>query len=226
MTQPAGAPGLRPVRRRRDSRRAPRIGIFGGTFDPPHVGHLAAAEWARDQLELDRVVFVPAGTPPHKRGRARSTVAARLAMTRLAVRGQAAFAVSDLETRRGGPSFTIDTLRTLAAREPHASLYLILGEDNLDEFHAWREPEAILALATLVVALRPQPATNVGGAVRRRTACVVRGMGRRGAVVTLDNPGIDLSSSAIRARARGGHSIRYLVPPAVERYICRTRLYR
>ncbi len=211
---------------RRSVRVAPRIGIFGGTFDPPHLGHLAAAEWARDQLCLDRVVFVPAGTPPHKRDRARSAAEARLAMTRLAVRGQPGFVVSDLETRRRGPSFTVDTLRALAARDPRARWYLIVGEDNLAEFASWREPEAILELATLVVALRPRPASSARAASRHRTTGGVRGMSRRGVVVTLDNPGIDLSSSAIRARARAGHSIRYLVPAAVERYITRTRLYR
>ena len=225
MVMAAGskAPGVRP---RRALLVAPRIGVFGGTFDPPHHGHLAAAEWARDQLGLDKVVFVPAGTPPHKRDRARSSAAARLAMTRLAVRGQPGFVVSDLETRRRGPSFTIDTLRALAAREPRAHWYLIVGEDNLAEFATWREPDAILELATLVVALRPRPASNARVTGRHRVAVRVPGMSRRGAVVTLDNPGIDLSSSAIRARERAGHSIRYLVPAAVERCISRTRLYR
>ncbi len=213
------------VRRARTPRGAARVGVFGGTFDPPHLGHLAAAEWARDQLELDRVVFVPAGTPPHKRGQSRSDAAARLAMTRLAVRAQAGFTVSDLEIRRRGPSFTIDTLRAFAARDARARWFLILGEDNLVEFDSWREPEAILERATVVVALRPRPVSN-GRPEHHRVHGMVRGMSRKGAVVTLDNPGIDLSSSAIRERVRGGRSIRYLVPAAVERYIARTRLYR
>ena len=224
MAATAGMQAVRVVRRRGTG--APRVGVFGGTFDPPHLGHLAAAEWARDQLGLERVVFVPAATPPHKRDRTRSPVAARLAMTRLAVRGQAGFVVSDLETRRRGPSFTVDTLRALALRAPRSRWFLIVGEDNLNEFHSWREPEAILTLATLVVALRPKPVVNGRGTVGGHVADVVRGMARRGAVVTLDNPGIDLSSSAIRSRARRGRSIRYLVPPAVERYIARTGLYR
>jgi nicotinate-nucleotide adenylyltransferase len=192
-----------------------RVGLFGGTFDPPHLGHLALAEWAREQLDLERVVFMPAGAPPHKRGRDLSPVEARVAMTRLAVKGQPAFTVSTLETRRRGPSFTVDTLRALKARHPRAKLYLVIGADSLDDFANWHAPREILALATLAVASRPG-----SGRVRRPA------IGRRGAVVWLDNPGIALSSSAIRARAASGRSIRYLVPDVVERYIMRRRLYR
>lgn len=189
-----------------------RIGLFGGTFDPPHAGHLAIAEWAREQLRLDRVLFVPAGTPPHKRGRRMSSAAARVAMTRLAVRGHPAFRVSTLEVRRAGPSFTADTLRDLHAAFPGARLFLIMGEDSLDDFRTWHEPGAIAALATLAVARRPD---------RPRT----RPRPPRG-VVWLDNPGLDLSSSGIRARARAGRSVRYLVPDAVAAYMVRRRLYR
>jgi nicotinate-nucleotide adenylyltransferase len=189
-----------------------RVGLFGGTFDPPHAGHLAIAEWAREQLRLDRVLFVPAGTPPHKRGRRRSSARCRVAMTRLAVRGNPAFRVSTLETRRAGPSFTVDTLRALRASFPKARLFLIMGEDSLDDFRTWHEPGAIVALATLAVARRPgRPRT------RRRPP--------RG-VVWLDNPGLDLSSSVIRARVRAGRSVRYLVPDTVAEHIRRRRLYR
>ena len=189
-----------------------RIGLFGGTFDPPHAGHLAIAEWAREQLRLDRVLFVPAGTPPHKRGRRMSSAATRIAMTRLAVRGNPAFRASTLEARRAGPSFTADTLRSLRRSFPDARLFLIMGEDSLDDFGTWHEPGAIAALATLAVARRPGP----------------RGPKRRAprGVVWLGNPGLDLSSSAIRARARAGRSLRYLVPDAVAAYIARRRLYR
>src|SRR5216684_4511570 len=106
-----------------------RVGLFGGTFDPPHLGHLAIAEWAREQLGLERVVFMPAGAPPHKRRRDLSRAEARVAMTRLAVRGQPAFVVSTLEIRRRGPSFTVDTLRALGRRYAGARLYLVLGAD-------------------------------------------------------------------------------------------------
>ena len=195
-----------------------RIGLFGGTFDPPHLGHLALAECAREQLRLDRVLFVPAGTPPHKRGRQLSSARSRVAMTRLAVRGQAAFAVSTLEVRRRGPSLTLDTLRHLHAGFPGARIYLLMGADSLDDFRFWHEPRAIAALATLAVARRPR-----AGGTRRRT----RSGARRGArVVQLDNPVLELSSSDIRARARAGRSVRYLVPDAVAAYLARHRLYR
>jgi nicotinate-nucleotide adenylyltransferase len=132
-----------------------RIGLFGGTFDPPHLGHLALAERARDQLRLDRVIFMPSGLPPHKRRRAVAPPAHRLAMTRIAVRGNAGFVVSALETRRRGASYTVDTLRALAAREPEARLYLVIGEDSLRDFPTWHAPEEIAELAALAVAPRP-----------------------------------------------------------------------
>jgi nicotinate-nucleotide adenylyltransferase len=187
-----------------------RLGVFGGTFDPPHVGHLALAEWAREALRLDRVLFVPAGTPPHKRRSDLSSATDRLAMTRLAVRGHPAFEVAGLEARRRGPSFTVDTLRALRAAHPGARLVLLIGQDSLAEFETWRDPDAIARLATLAVALRP-------GARRPRA---------RRRVAWLDNPGLDVSSSAIRARVRAGRSVRYLVPDAVAAHIARRGLYR
>ncbi|MEK7330297.1 MAG: nicotinate-nucleotide adenylyltransferase [Candidatus Eisenbacteria bacterium] len=191
-----------------------RIGLFGGTFDPPHLGHLALAEHARDRLRLDEVRFIPAGQPPHKRGEPITSAAGRVAMARLAVRGNPAFTVSTIETRRGGPSFTIKTLREVAAEAPRARLYLLLGADSLDDFASWRDPEAILRLVTLVVAHRP----GAGGPRRG-----VPG-GRR--VVRLDNAELALSSSLVRVRVRAGRSVRYLVPDAVAAYIARHRLYR
>ena len=203
-----------------------RIGLFGGTFDPPHVGHLALAEWAREALRLDRVLFVPAGRPPHK-GRARLTgVAHRVAMTRLAVRGERAFTVSAIEARRDGPSFTVDTLRALR-RAPRVRIFLLMGADSLEEFHTWRDPAGIQAMATLVVADRPG-ASGKGAAAARRARRPVRPPGVPGArrVVWLENPALEVSSSAIRARLRAGRTVRYLIPDAVVRYIARHRLYR
>jgi len=201
-----------------------RIGLFGGTFDPPHVGHLALAEWARESLRLDRVLFVPAGHPPHK-GRARlSSVGHRLAMTRLAVRDNRAFTVSELEALRDGPSFTIDTVRALRRREPRARIFLLMGADSLAEFSTWREPEGILAFATLAVAPRPGPSAAAGRPARRG----VPGLRLAGdaRIAWLRNPGLDVSSSAIRSRLRAGRSVRYLIPEAVARYIARHHLYR
>ena len=191
-----------------------RIGVFGGTFDPPHVGHLALAEWAREALSLDRVIFVPAARPPHKRGKRMSAAEDRVAMTRLAVRGNRAFAVSTIEVRRTGPSYTVDTLRALARAHPRAQLWLLMGEDSLREFHTWHAPERILALARLAVAGRP-------GARAPRSV----GRAARGRVVVLRNPGLQIASSAIRARVRAGRSVRYLVPDAVARYAAAHRLY-
>jgi nicotinate-nucleotide adenylyltransferase len=189
-----------------------RIGIFGGTFDPPHVAHLALAEWAREQLRLDRVVFVPAARPPHKERRRITAATARVAMTRLAVRGNRAFKVSTIEVRRKGPSYTVDTVRAMHRAYPDAMLYLVVGEDSLREFHTWHAPDAILALARLAVADRP------GSRVRAAAKHAHR-------VVRIRNPELQISSSAIRARARRGRSVRYLVPDAVARYIERHRLY-
>ena len=199
-----------------------RIGIFGGTFDPPHAGHLALAEWAREKLHLTRVLFVPAGTPPHKRGRRVSDARHRVAMTRLAARGNPAFEVSTLETRRSGPSFTVETLRALHANHPRARLYLLIGADSLAEFHTWREPDEIARLAILAVAERLP-----GRAARTRAhaaAAPMRPGSRR--MVQLGNPVFDVSSSMLRRRAAAGGSLRYLVPEAVERYVAKHRLYR
>jgi len=191
------------------------LGLFGGTFDPPHVGHLALAEWARERLRLDRVLFIPAGQPPHKRARPISSAAARLAMIRLATRGHPSFEVSTLELEAEGPSFTVDTLRRIGARHPRARLFLVVGADSLDEFRTWRSPAEILACATLAVGARP-------GAGRPAT----RAWATRHGVVWLGNPALEVSSSLVRERARAGRSLRYLVPDAVARYIVRHRLYR
>lgn len=191
-----------------------RLGLFGGTFDPPHVGHLALAEWARERLHLDQVVFVPAGQPPHKRTARLSSARHRLAMTRLATRDNRAFVVSTVELGAAGPSYTIETLRRLQRAQRAERWFLLIGMDSLDEFSTWHEPEAILELATLAVAERPHP----GPAARRRAP-------RRG-VVWLGNPGLDVSSTLVRARARSGRSVRYLVPDGVAGYIARHRLYR
>jgi len=192
-----------------------RIGIFGGTFDPPHLGHLVLAEWARVRLRLDHVWWVPVGQPPHKRRRDLSPSPARVAMARLAIRGHASFRVSLHEVRASGPSYTVDTLRALAKRSTDR-VYLILGADSLDDFHNWNEPQEILRMATLAVAGRPGSGSRGGRADRRWT--------RR--VVWLGNPEIDISSSLVRQRVRAKESVRYLVTDPIARYITKHRLYR
>jgi nicotinate-nucleotide adenylyltransferase len=200
------------VTRRAGSR--PRIGLLGGTFDPPHLGHLLLAEAAREALALDRVVFVPARMPPHKRGRRVTPPATRLALLRAALRGSG-FAVSTVELDRPGPSYTVDTLERIAARGVPAELFLLVGADSLADLPTWREPERILSLARLAVAARP------GAAAPPRLA---RRFARR--IVALGNPAVAIASSDLRARVAAGRSIRYLVPPSVERAIARLGLYR
>jgi nicotinate-nucleotide adenylyltransferase len=200
-----------------------RVGLFGGTFDPPHLGHLVVAQWALDRLKLDRVLFIPSGTPPHKLGRPVTPAADRVAMTRLAVRGNRAFEVSTLEARRRGSSYTVDTLRALRARSGETRVFLLIGEDSLEQFHTWREPESILELATLAVAPRGgRPAHSTRHARRPGQGAAVPS--RR--FVWLDSPLILISSSEIRRRSRQGRSLRYLVPEPVAAYIARHRLYR
>lgn len=196
--------------------RGRRIGVLGGSFDPPHLGHLALAEWARVQLSLEQVLFVPAGDPPHKSRASLTPARQRLAMTRLAVRGNPAFEVRDLEMRRKGVSYTVDTVRELAAEAPRARLVLLMGADMFATFGTWRSPDEILEHAQLAVALRPGARRARAG----RWAHVGHG------VTFLDNPGLEVSSTTLRDRARAGLSLRYLVPDAVARHVEKHALYR
>lgn len=190
-----------------------QIGLFGGTFDPPHVGHLIIAETAREQLGLEQVHFVPAARAPHKKGRKAAPAIHRLAMLRLALRDHPEFVASDLEIRRGGVSYTVDTLRQLAAKHPKADLWLIVGGDNLRDLYHWKEPQEILKRCRLAVYVRP--GYPVSKHVLHRTQAVV-----------LEGGLLDISATVIRRiEARSG-SIRFLVPAVVERYIRRHRLYR
>jgi nicotinate-nucleotide adenylyltransferase len=195
--------------------RHPRIGLFGGTFDPPHLGHLRLAEEARESLALDRVVFIPARVPPHKRSRRVSPPAVRLRLLRAALRGTG-FRIDTLELGRRGPSYTVETLELLHARHPRAEFFLLAGADSLRDLPTWREPDRILELAVLAVARRPGV-----GAARNRLPAAWR---RR--IAFLDNPPLDVASSDLRARIAAGRSIRFLVPAAVERLVSRLGLYR
>ncbi len=182
-----------------------RLGIFGGTFNPIHWGHLVLAETARETLGLDRVLFVPAHQPPHKRGAELAPGLQRLAMVRLAVRDHPAFAASDLELMRQGVSYTLDTVQTIHDQLPEATLFLLMGQDMLRV--PWRNWAAMKRLCTIVVAPRAKPA---------RAQAKMRWLGM---------PRIDVASSDIRARVAAGRSIRYLVPPPVQRYIRQHHLY-
>lgn len=194
-------------------RAGPRIGIFGGTFDPPHLGHLIVAQDALVALGLERVLFIPAAVPPHKIQREITPAALRLELLRAAVAGDPRFEVSDLELRRAGPSYTVDTLRELQERHPAASLYFLLGVDQFRELHGWREPEAISRLATLAVIGREGELGEGAVATRfpHRMVAATR---------------IDISATAVRARVAAGEPIRYLVPERVAAVIEREGLYR
>jgi nicotinate-nucleotide adenylyltransferase len=195
------------------------IGILGGTFNPPHMGHLVMAQEALDQLDLDRVVLMPVAVPPHKEAREDPGAAARLELCRLAVAGDERFEVSSLEVDRGGASFTVDTLRELHDVEPEHDLTFIVGGDMAQSLPAWREPEAILALARLAVAERE-------GVRREDIARRLESLHDGSRVVFFDMPRIDISSSSIRRRVAEGRPVRYLVPDAVAEAIAEQGLYR
>ena len=201
----------------------PTLGVFGGTFDPIHVAHLAVAEAARDALGLERVLFVPNRQPPHKPDQRVTPAADRLAMVRAAIAGNPAFEVSTIEIDREGPSYTADTLETLRAERLAAGqpddLALILSVDALAGLATWHEPARVLELATLVVAPR-DGYPDVGPEAIAR---LVPGTDAR--LVVLDGPRMQLSASEIRARAAAGRSVRYLVPDAVATYIGDHALY-
>ena len=195
------------------------LGVFGGTFDPIHIAHLAVAEAARDAVGLERVLFIPAGVPPHKRGRAISGPEHRYAMVAAAIDGNDGFAASRLELDREGPSYTVDTLRDLRAADPARDLALVLSAEAFLELPTWHEPAAILGLAALVVAPRDgYPDAGPDFLDRHFPGIAAR-------TVFLDGPRMRLSASEIRARAAARRSLRYLVPDAVAAYIGDHALY-
>ncbi len=204
-----------------------RLGIFGGTFDPPHVGHLIVAQDAALALDLDRVLFVPAGTPPHKRDRQLTRAEVRLAMLEGAVAGNDRFAVEPWELGRQGLSYTVDTLRHLRRAHATAELWLLLGADQWAEFSTWKAPEDILSLASIGVLTRAGDsftAENAEAQGRRRPQWF--GMAPEGRVRVVSATRIDISSSEIRRRVGVGESVRYLVPDPVIEIIFREQLYR
>jgi nicotinate-nucleotide adenylyltransferase len=196
-----------------------RVGLLGGTFNPPHLGHLVCAQEAHAQLGLDRVLLVPTRVPPHKVMEVEPGVGHRVAMCEAAVAGDPRLGVSLVDVRRDGPSFTIDTLKALHADAPGDELTFIVGGDMALSLPAWREPEGVLALAALAVAGR-------AGGSRRDIEDRLAGIpGHPHQVEFFDMPRLDISSSSIRARVAAGLPIRYLVPDAVAAYIEREDLY-
>ena len=197
-----------------------RIGLLGGTFNPPHVAHLVCAQEALVQLGLDRVLLVPAAVPPHKAVEADPGVAHRVAMCDLAVAGDERLGVSRADAERSGPAYTADLLRTLRAEAPEDELSFVVGGDMAHSLPTWHEPEQVLALARLAVAEREGV---------RRADITERLSGLAGAserIDFFDMPRLDISSSVLRRRAAAGGPLRYLVPDAVAAYIQREGLYR
>ena len=198
-----------------------RIGILGGTFDPPHVGHLWLATLAADAIGLDRVLFMPAAQPPHKGGRLVTKASDRLLMTRLAVAGDDLFDLTLIEMERPGPSYTIDSVDELQrSYGTDATLYLLMAADSLASIDTWREPDALLERIEWVVGPRP------GSPLPDRSVLEDRFGAIASRITLLEGPSLDVSSSAIRRRVAAGHAIRYLVPRGVEELINERRLYR
>ena len=189
-----------------------RIGIFGGTFNPPHLAHLLIAELSREAYSLDRILWIPNANPPHKESADLAPVADRLAMVKLAIANNPFFEVSEIEIERHGTSYTIDTIRELKRKSPANEYFLLIGGDSLAEFRSWREPEGILKEVRLIVYDRPgvAPFEHAFSADR---------------VLRMPVPQLEISGTEIRRRCTAGTSIRYLVPDSVKDYIRVNNLY-
>ena len=204
-----------------------RIGIYGGSFNPVHLGHLIAAECCREQARLDQVLFMPAATPPHKQGQLLADAADRVAMLTLAVGGHEAFAVSTIEVDRGGVSYTVDTLAVLAERHPHDTLVLVLGPDALAQLPTWREPRTIADRCELV-AVERERLDDVAAIARDAGLADLLGQERLAALIAarVRMPAIGVRASDLRAAVAAGTSIRYRTPRAVEAFVMSHGLYR
>lgn len=195
-----------------------RVGILGGTFNPPHLGHLVCAQEAYTQLELERVLFIPARTPPHKPVEDEPGAEHRLELCRLAVRDDPRFEASDIEMLREGPSYTVDTLLKLQSNAPDNDLYLIVGGDVAAGLPDWHEPERVLSFATLAVAKRR-------GTPREWVEAALAHLDGGERTRFFRMPRIGVSSTLVRQRVRAGEPIRYIVPDAVAGYIQEHGLY-
>jgi nicotinate-nucleotide adenylyltransferase len=185
-----------------------RLGLFGGTFDPPHIGHLVVAQDVVEALGLDRLLFVPARVPPHKTDREISPPGIRLEMVRTMAAGNDRFGVSEVELGREGPSYTVDTLSHYRSQNPEAELFFVMGADQATALDTWQEPGRVVSLATLVVMDRAGAGAPSGGFL---SVPVTR---------------VDISATEVRKRVLDGRSIRYLVPEGVRQIIESNRLYR
>ena len=186
-----------------------KIGILGGTFNPVHVGHLILAEEAREKLGLDKIIFIPANLPPHKDNIDIANPQARLKMLKLATKGNKYFVVSDIEIKRLGRSYTIDTIKTLKDKYSKDELYFIIGSDLLKYLEEWRDLNEIFKIVKFIVATRPgYPLENIPAYIK-----------------TLGIRAVDISGFSVRQCVKEGKSFRYLVPEAVFEFINKTKLY-
>jgi nicotinate-nucleotide adenylyltransferase len=200
-----------------------RVGVFGGTFDPVHTGHLILAEQGREQGRLDEVWFVPAAHPPQKDVSAITRFEQRVEMLALALAGNPAFRIDELEKERIGPSYTADTLAELHHRHPGHDFFLLVGSDTLNDLPYWHEPIRVLELAGLLVMIRPDNPALSAEQLRAQLHLPESVPLRLEMVQT---PAIDISSRDLRRRAAAGRSLRYFLPRAVECYLHEKRLYR
>ncbi len=193
-----------------------RVGILGGTFDPPHIGHLVLAEYARTALNLDCVLFVPAADPPHKQ-QLRYGIERRLPMLELAIAGNDQFVISRVDVDRPGPHYTVDMVRILQQQNPQTEYYFLMGGDSLHHLPQWYHPLELIALCKLAVMARP--GTEVAPDLKALPGLTDR-------VVMIDSPMLGFSSTEVAERLEAGKSVRYLVPDAVLTYIQENGLYR
>lgn len=196
-----------------------KLGIFGGTFNPPHIGHLIMAETAADTLDLDEVQFVPAADPPHKVGVPRASVEHRLAMVELAIAGNPRFRLSRVDVERPGPQYAADTVEIFQELYPDADLYYLMGSDSLRDILSWQDPERLVGNCYIVVMSRPVVPPDMDMLNAELPLL-------RDRLIAISSPEVDISSTNIVARVRNRQSIRYRVQPAVEEYIHANKLYR
>lgn len=198
-----------------------KLGVMGGTFDPVHYGHLVAAETARDELSLDKVIFIPAGKPPHKPDRRITAFRDRYRMMELATAANDFFETSSIEFDRAGPSYTIDTIRAMLVLYPGAEIYFITGADAVLDLDTWKDAGQLLALCYFVAASRPGYQLN---GLREKIAAYIDPPEQR--ILHIEIPALAISATDIRRRVREGKTIKYLLPEPVEEYIYRHALYR
>jgi nicotinate-nucleotide adenylyltransferase len=195
-----------------------RVGILGGTFDPPHIGHLILAEYARGTLDFERLLFVPAADPPHKQDEHKAAIEHRLAMLKFAIADNPHFEISRADIDRPGPHYSVDMVRVIGEEYPDAELYFVMGGDSLTDLPHWHRPAEFIQQCKLAVMRRPDENVHAG-----MHDAVLPGLSER--VVMIDAPLVGISSTLIAERVGQGQSIRYLVPDSVLSYIVQNRLY-